>query len=40
MNLSQETSVDLTTWNRARSIEEMRSFVNTRFSALAEVEVE
>ena len=40
MSTLEETAVDLSTWNRERSIDELRSFVSTRFSALAEVEVE
>lgn len=40
MNTLEETSVDLSTWNRERSMSELRNFVNTRFSALGEIEVE
>jgi len=40
MSTLEETSVDLSTWNRERTVDELRSFVNTRFSALTEVEVE
>jgi|GEM_PF-7110372 hypothetical protein len=35
----RETSPDLATWNRARSNDELRSFVKTHLDALASVEI-
>lgn len=42
MKTNQHTDIqlDLSSWNRERSMEELRSFVSRRFSALDGVEVE